>query len=68
MYPTTVIFFGSDSIRFLISKMMFQVIGYPSIKGYRRGNEEVDYWGQNNHDDILNFLEFTLRGVRPDEL
>ena len=47
---------------------MFQVIGYPSIKAYRRGNEEVDYWGQNNHDDILNFLEFTLRGVRPDEL
>jgi len=44
------------------------VIGYPSIKAYRKGKDEVDYWGQNNHDDILNFLEFTVRGVKPDEL
>lgn len=38
----------------------FQIIGYPSIKVFRRGNEEVDYWGQNNVEDIKNFVEKTV--------
>ena len=34
-----------------------QVIGYPSIKVFRRGNEEIDYWGDNNEEDITDFIE-----------
>lgn len=47
--------------------MPFQVIGYPSIKAFRRGNEEVDYWGQNEEGLIVQFIEDSvLRNV--DEL
>ena len=38
----------------------FQVIGYPSIKVFRRGNEEVDYWGDNNEEDITDFIETSV--------
>jgi len=36
------------------------VIGYPSIKVFRRGNEEVDYWGDNNEEDITDFIESSV--------
>ena len=36
------------------------MIGYPSIKVFRRGNEEVDYWGDNNEEDITDFIESSV--------
>merc|ERR1719219_3395097 len=37
-----------------------KIIGYPSIKVFKRGNEEVDYWGDNNDEDISDFIESNL--------
>ena len=43
-----------------MSVLEFQIIGYPSIKVFKRGNEEVDYWGDNNDEDISDFIESNL--------
>ena len=44
-----------------------QIIGYPSIKVFRRGNEELDYWGDNNEEDITDFIESNVLH-KPNEL
>lgn len=49
------------------SSYFSQIIGYPSIKIFRRGNEELDYWGDNNVEDITDYIESAVLR-KPNEL